>query len=192
MTGPPAASTTGRLFANFLLLSICVLWASSCSSPVNYMWLPEKRQPFIIDDLSYRDLLTAIDRHLNYLNKFPENDPISDQLAPLTYRALKESLLSFRSIIESKPSPLELDRLVREQFSIYQAQGRARGKKDTILLTGYYEPVFEGSLIAQPPFVYPLYRVPERLISSKDPHTGKNQGWAQGQSRQSRFILAAP
>ena len=170
-----SASSTARLTVCLLLMSICVPWISSCVSPVGYLPVSEKRSPFIIDDLPYPELLTALDHHFNYLSKFPENEKVSEQLGSLTYKDLKKSLLTFRAIIERNPSPLELDRLVRKHFSIYQAQGRARGKKNTILLTGYYEPVFEGSLVSQPPFVYPLYSVPQLLVSSKDPVTGKTR-----------------
>jgi membrane-bound lytic murein transglycosylase A len=33
-----------------------------------------------------------------------------------------------------------------------------------MLVTGYYQPIFPGSLTRQPPYIHPLYRVPNNLL----------------------------
>jgi len=40
-----------------------------------------------------------------------------------------------------------------------------------MLVTGYFEPVLDGSLTRNAPFIYPLYRVPPDLLSRQDPDT---------------------
>jgi membrane-bound lytic murein transglycosylase A len=42
-----------------------------------------------------------------------------------------------------------------------------------MLITGYYQPLFAGSLRKTPPFLYPLYRQPASLTLRDSPHKGK-------------------
>ena len=92
-----------------------------------------------------------------------------------TYTAawLAESLRSFLNIINRNPSPEELDGILRREFTIYQAPGQAEGPAGEMIITGYYEPFLEGSLVKKPPFVYPLYAKPASLCIRTDPSSGK-------------------
>src|SRR4030043_187820 len=75
-----------------------------------------------------------------------------------TARELKESLLAFRDIIRS-PDADELKRKkIRETFDVYRATGF--DKNGTVLFTGYYEPVLEGSLERTEMYRYPIYKTP--------------------------------
>jgi membrane-bound lytic murein transglycosylase A len=56
----------------------------------------------------------------------------------------------------------ELSREIEKRFRVYRATGRVGNKK--VLFTGYYEPVYEGSLARDETFRYPLYHQPDDLI----------------------------
>ena len=149
--------------------------SSSCAPPRNYVELPENYYPLFIDDADKKSLATAIDRQLEYLKKAPADKTITVGGKSFSYTDLVASMETFRDIARTNPSPYELDEIIKENFEVYQAEGRRGGKKKSILLTGYYEPLFDGSLIKEGPFAYPLYRVPETLVSRKN----KNAGTAQ-------------
>jgi membrane-bound lytic murein transglycosylase A len=52
--------------------------------------------------------------------------------------------------------------MIRDRFNVYQSVGSdGRG---TVLYTGYYEPILEGSLIPNEKYRWPLYERPEDLI----------------------------
>ncbi len=52
---------------------------------------------------------------------------------------------------------------LQKNFSVYEIDSRDSEKKP--LLTGYYEPNIKGSLIKQEPYIYPIYKKPNDLIS---------------------------
>jgi membrane-bound lytic murein transglycosylase A len=56
----------------------------------------------------------------------------------------------------------QLSREIKKKFRIYQATGRVGNKG--VLFTGYYEPIYEASLVPDETFRYPLYRSPSDLI----------------------------
>ena len=146
---------------------------SSCSRLEDYHELSDKRSPLFVDDLDSASLLTAVDRHLQYLTSYSKNDVVPG-LEKTTYGQLSSSLQTFRRIISSKPTPYDLDTKIRDHFTAYQAAGR-KATPGKILLTGYYTPVFDGSLTKKDPFIYPLYSVPDSLVIRKNPSTGKQE-----------------
>jgi membrane-bound lytic murein transglycosylase A len=83
------------------------------------------------------------------------------------------SLEDFLDILATNPSHEELDRQIKQRYDIYQASGTSGfnpGRK--MLITGYFQPVLEGSLSKTPPFLYPLYTVPHDLIRTTDGEKG--------------------
>ncbi len=155
------------IFCSLLLLALL----SSCSQPAFYHQLTERHAPLFIDDFDKKSLLTAVDRHLHYLKASPDKISVSKP-AISTHQEAIQSLLTFRRIISENLPPYQLDTKIRETFTVYQAAGREK-TPDEILLTGYYTPVFSGSLTKEGPFRYPLLSVPTSLITRKNLETGK-------------------
>jgi len=153
--------------------SILILSVSSCTSQKSYRELKRNQYPLFIDDFSDESLLNAIDHHLNYLKGFaPEEEVlIGDQ--QVTYGMLTQSLTSFKSIIEYSPTPFDLDSLIADNFLVFEAEGRNNRESTDILLTGYYEPVFNGSTEKTELYRYPIYRRPDSLITRTDELSGK-------------------
>ncbi len=161
------------------LLQLCVLICSlipflyGCApTPSLHRITPDTAAQFT-DDLQTESLLTGAVRHLHYLNSLP-NDA-SFTLGEETYSIawLRESINAFIDILKQDPDSKELSRIIRENYTIYQAAGRKGYPDGEMLITGYYEPFLDGSLSRNPPFIYPLYAPPDSLVQLQDPATGK-------------------
>ncbi len=109
-------------------------------------------------------LAEAIDHSLNYLAKpsskrfYPYGD-ISHERASNTLRELKK-------LVVSGLPPDEMNRILREKFDTYISVGC--DDRGTVLFTGYYTPVFDGSPIRSERFRYPLYKSPADLVKDPD------------------------
>ena len=119
--------------------------------------------PFFVDDASQASLIEAIDRHLSYLKASDKADS-DDKVSGIPRNEFYRSLSRFRELLNSNPDPVRLNQLIRAHFQLFQAAGRDEGNE--MLVTGYYEPVFKGSLVETPTYRYPLYGVPKSLITS--------------------------
>jgi membrane-bound lytic murein transglycosylase A len=125
--------------------------------------------PTFTDDTDRASLVQAVERQLDYLEKLQADSAV--QLGGHTYTTsrLVDSARLFLNILKQHPSDADLNRLVREKFIIYQAAGRTDTFGTEMLVTGYYQPVFAGSIKKSPPFLYPLYAKPESLLVQNDP-----------------------
>ncbi len=125
------------------------------------------RAPVFTDDADRATLIKATERQLDYLRSLPPNSEIKIGGTSYSISHLTDSLHLFLDIISRNPSPAELDRMLQEKFIAYQAAGRTDSPFGEMLITGYYQPVFAGSLVKTPPFVYPLYAKPRSLLIQK-------------------------
>jgi membrane-bound lytic murein transglycosylase A len=71
----------------------------------------------------------------------------------------------FRDILRNAPDGAEFEKRVREAFSFWDVTRLDEAKP--ILLTGYYEPVVEGQLKPGGEYLYPIYRRPEELATTR-------------------------
>jgi len=106
------------------------------------------------------DLSKAIDNSLNYLGK-----PSSQKFFPygdIAHKQAVDSLKAFRKLLDSGLRGSQLNNAIQQQFDVYESVGC--DDKGTVLFTGYYTPIFDGSLVATERFRYPLYSQPEDLV----------------------------
>ncbi|MHC4498781.1 MAG: MltA domain-containing protein [Planctomycetota bacterium] len=109
---------------------------------------------------------TAIDNSLNYLNK-----PSSQQFFPygeITHQRAVDSLKAFKNLIDSGLRGRELNDAIAEEFDVYVSVGC--DDMGTVLFTGYYTPIFDGSASATVQFKYPLYKQPDDLVKDSQGH----------------------
>jgi len=114
------------------------------------------------DDVSRSLLVTAIDRSLDYLAH-----PSSETYYPLqgiTHAQAVDSLMAFRSLLLAVQPPQELAQQILDRFDVYQSVGC--DDRGAVLFTGYYTPIFEGSLEPTGQYRYPLYRLPSDLVKN--------------------------
>ena len=155
----------------FLFVSLFLLLHGCAKAPLDK--IEGDVLPLFTDDLELDGLLTGAVRHLHYLNELPNDSSFTLGADSYPVSWLRESMNSFIDILKQDPNPDELARIVRENYTIYQAGGRKDSPRGEMLITGYYEPLLRGSLTQEGDFLYPLYSPPASLVQIKDPKSGK-------------------
>ena len=126
------------------------------------------------------DLLQeAIANSLNYMAK-----PSSKKFYPygdITYEQAVRSLRELKNLVTLGLSPQQMNAVLRERFDTYISVGC--DDQGTVLFTGYYTPIFDGSSIRTDRFKYPLYKPPADLLKGPD-GTILGQRGPDGQIRQ--------
>jgi membrane-bound lytic murein transglycosylase A len=124
--------------------------------------------PSMIPDLTIacydlKNMRDAVDNSLSYLSK-----PSSKQFFPsgdITHDRAVASLRALGRLLDSGLYGKELDTAIRSRFEFYQSVGC--DDKGTVLFTGYYTPIFDGSLTPSEKYKYPLYKQPDDLVKDE-------------------------
>jgi len=109
-------------------------------------------------------LLEAINNSLNFMAK-----PSSKTFYPygeITHERAVRSLQELKKLAGAGLSPQQMNSVLRERFDTYVSVGC--DDKGTVLFTGYYTPIFAGSLTRTDRFKYPLYKAPADLLKGPD------------------------
>lgn len=119
---------------------------------------------FTLACLDLDGLREATERSLNYLQKPSSRDfyPVSG----VTHYQAVRSLEAFAELLDSGLSGVELNAAMRERFDVYMSVGC--DNKGTVLFTGYYTPIFDGSQRRTEHFRYPLNKQPKDLVKGAD------------------------
>ena len=146
-----------KLFLTLLFLCI------SCSPSLALIKVDMHNIPAYQDDGERKPLILACQRQLDRLSTLAPDEQIP--FADDSYSALwlTQSMDHFIHILKTS-SQQELAETIAHDFIVYQAGGRSGKPPHTVLFTGYYEPVFAGSLTKESPYLYPVYQVPTDLI----------------------------
>lgn len=122
----------------------------------------------LIDDADRPSLTTAARRQTEYLKSLPGNRQLKLADRTIAIEELRTSLASFLAIISDEQSPKRMHERLRDEFALIPVTlPDAPERKRKVLVTGYFEPVFEGSLNPGSPFAYPLYKPPPDLVTWK-------------------------
>ena len=123
------------------------------------------------DDLDFRELLPAIAQSQQLLQKLPPERQY--QLCGRSYSVawLRDSMREFETVVRHSPTTAVLKKQLAAKFTLCQAGSSERPEK--VLLTGYYEPQFAGSLQPDAVYRHPLYRRPADLVEGE--RDGKKQ-----------------
>ncbi|MGD0078890.1 MAG: MltA domain-containing protein [Sedimentisphaerales bacterium] len=106
------------------------------------------------------NLSESIDNSLDYLKK-----PSSRGFYPyadITHQQVVDSLTAFKELIKSGITGRAINDAIRQRFDVYTSVGCDNA--GTVLFTGYYTPIFDGSPVKTSRFQYPLYRQPDDLV----------------------------
>mgnify|MGYP001153886151 CR=1 FL=1 len=158
-----------------LAAGIVILLLSGCGQPRPTLFAPSSL-PRFHDDGNPASLQQAVAAQRRYLANLEDHAEFVIGGRIYTVEWLDQSLITFQEILAGEPEQAELDRLIRENFKIYQAGGRLEADPGEMLVTGYYEPLLEGSLLPAPPFVYPLYATPLDLVENTGARENKKIG----------------
>jgi membrane-bound lytic murein transglycosylase A len=121
---------------------------------------PYELPDFTMACLDIRNLRTTVNSSLNYLSK-----PSSRQFFPcgeITHSDAVNSLNAFAQLLDSGLVGKQLNQAITEKFDVYMSVGC--DDNGTVLFTGYYTPIFDGSLTRGDRFLYPLYQQPDDLV----------------------------
>ena len=124
-------------------------------------------------------LLEAISNSLNYMTK-----PSSQKFYPyggITHEHAVRTLQELKKLVASGLSPGQMNTVLREKFDTYISVGC--DNQGTVLFTGYYTPIFNGSPVRTDLYKYPLYKSPNDLLKGPD-GTILGQKGTDGQIRQ--------
>ncbi|MGH7834838.1 MAG: MltA domain-containing protein, partial [Candidatus Binatia bacterium] len=146
-------------FPRALVLFLCLFaWGQSG-------WAGEAGFPAVQDDLDSDSLRQAIQRSLRYLGKLPPDRVIGEWPRKVTAGEIKDTLVLFSSKADLFGSPEALKNAIRSNFDLHEARG-SDGAGD-MLVTGYYQPILEGSLTPTSEFRYPIYGKPKDLVEAQ-------------------------
>lgn len=121
--------------------------------------------PQFADDMDYDGIATAINQSLTYLSRVPEDRRF--RFGPMEYDKplMIRSLERFRDFVATRPNREQLNQFIRQHYLVYQSIGRP--PDDNVLFTGYFEPLYPGSLTPSPNYPIPVYGLPEDLVTVK-------------------------
>lgn len=147
-------------------VNVCLLLAvgTAASAPT---LLPASQYPYFKDDLQLHGLQAALDQSLAYLRSVPASTCYNVAGTSLPAQRLIESVLFFQKLLAAAPTPKQLNQQIQNAYSVYRLDNRSSGKTRRMLITGYYQPIFKGSLERKPPYLHPLYGVPNDLAIGK-------------------------
>ena len=132
--------------------------------------LRQSELPSFADDMDRASLIECTHRHLSFIkNRVAEKEFFIGTEAYSNNRLL-QSLEMFLEKLEQNPSQEQLQRFLSDNYQVFQAGGRKDHGRRRMLVTGYYQPIFEGSLTRRPPFLTPIYSPPPSLITLPGPN----------------------
>lgn len=165
------------LLAAVVLFSACYPWARPPITTPSYALVEVDPAHMVLkDDLARKNLIQAIERSLVYYHRLPRARVVDFGPRKVTVARLVQTLEAFKAALEECKNDWSLTRRLRDDFRVYQAQGRDFMRR--VLMTGYFEPVLPGSRVKTERFRWPIYRKPRdlhrvRLSSFRDSLRGK-------------------
>lgn len=123
--------------------------------------LKPRQYPDFVDRLERHELFTAIENSLTYYKRVSlrKKYQFGDDIFTAGHMIVSlEQLISF---LEQAPSSKALEAFIEDRYLVYEAVGN---EDEQVLFTGYFEPVYEGSLEPEEGYDYPLYTRPGDLL----------------------------
>ena len=142
---------------------IGLLFLAGCGAPLRPP--PDKPQVGVADDLDAQSLRQALRHSLTYLEKLPPDRIVGEEPRRLTAKQVRESLVAFDKLLEHWHCRECLARELKARFDVLPSSAD-RGTAQ-VLFTGYYQPVMDGSLTPTENFRYPIYAMPDDLITAE-------------------------
>lgn len=119
-------------------------------------------------------LRAAINHSLRYLDTPSAAAAYADSLHPeITRDRAYRSLIRFRQLLRTAPTPEAFAAAVRQEFVLYQAVGQ--DQQGTVHFTGYFEPVYAASRVPTAEYKYPIYRLPANFEQWRSPHPTRQE-----------------
>jgi membrane-bound lytic murein transglycosylase A len=144
-------------------LLVFFYFEKDCYQPLHR--LRQNQLPVLTDDFDRTSLIECSRKHLSILKSQNPDNTTFYGTDTYTNRWLVHSVESFLEKLQQNPSSEELRRFLDANYLVYQAGGNKDSGARRMLVTGYYEPIFEGSFTRQKPYLTPIYSLPPSLIT---------------------------
>lgn len=153
-----------RLLLVFLLLTGCAAKPERPAKPVTAgAMAPVVSLLDITDDQDLESLNAAIETSLRYYGRAGARERYCFQEACYSGPDMINGLQVLQNIVRSDAPWSEKAKEIQKSFVLYESAGG--DGQGTVLVTGYYEPILNGSLIKTDRFRYPLYRMPDETVT---------------------------
>jgi len=147
----------------FLVFIGCAKVSKEVREPERPLVLVEGNDvPAFEDDLDRESLRNAISWSMDFFRRLPEDRLFEYGEDQYSTDHLIKSMETFLYLLDGAEDMEELADLVRQRFNVYQTVGL--DSRGTMLYTGYYEPILEGSLVPNEKYRWPLYQRPDDLM----------------------------
>ncbi len=156
--------------AGFVVLGLVV--SSGCATskrpvsppPVDgpLIRIPDHQWPTVVDDLDAASFVEACRHGLDYFQSLPDDRIFAFGSEVRTAAELASGLRRAAEIVESTGDGPDRVNALRADFELFRSVGR--DGEGEVLVTGYFEPMIPAKRVAEPPFVYPVYGVPDDLL----------------------------
>lgn len=124
--------------------------------------------PQVIDDLDRQSLAQALARSLAYLDSLPSTARFNLGRTEVPLARLQDSARRLHDLAVSSLDETDFHRRLALDFELRPCLPSPESR---LLVTGYYQPVFRGSLYRSSTYSHPLYGLPDDLVVKKQ--TGK-------------------
>lgn len=132
--------------------------------------------PALTDDLDRDSLISVMERQQHYLKTLPADSTVSFGSYTFPNSWLLRSLDELLEFVRTNPDKEELVGFLTTNYDFYKAGGRKKGWRHDMLVTGYYEPLFEGSYHPSTTYQTPLYSPPPFLVTKTNTNGTKQIG----------------
>jgi len=136
--------------------------SSPTEMPESLTLLKPEEVPPLLDDLDKNSLLAAIGKSLLFYSRVPAESRYPLGASTCTAAELKATLLALREILQTCESDECRKTKIAATFDFYKAAGR--DQRGTVLFTGYFQPIIQGSLEKSDSYPFPLYGPPEETV----------------------------
>jgi membrane-bound lytic murein transglycosylase A len=150
------------LFSIFPVVCVGVLITQDSYKPLHR--LTQQDVPFFADDMDIDSLIESTRHQVAYLESQDPTQKVSFGADSYENHWLLRSVQELLAKLQQTRDGKELNRFFNENYLVYQAGGRTKKRGRSMLVTGYYEPLFAGSLTREPPFLTPIYSPPNSLV----------------------------
>ena len=92
--------------------------------------------------------------------------PFATEEGSISHGHAHESVLAFQDVLKQSGNGELFSREILKQFDVYQTVGW--DDRGTVLFTGYYAPIFQGSLVRTDRFDHPIHTRPDWLLTTSE------------------------
>jgi membrane-bound lytic murein transglycosylase A len=122
----------------------------------------QRALPVIADDLDRASLRAAIGQSMGYLAKLPSHRVVGEEPRRFTAGELMATLRAFEQTLKHWRCRECWIRQVVDLFDFLESSNDP--ELQSVLFTGYYQPVIDASLAPTAEYKYPIYAIPADLV----------------------------